>query len=668
MADGIITIDLISSELNIDDEKLAGIFDYLFQLASNTNNNAYYPKGKTLRLPSNKKLGKEIHFKHDVVIYYADRPTPNPRRILAFDKSTALDTNKGQFGCVVKAACKFTLTQEKKLQILHTNAAVKIIPYSLDKRLRYQSLAQMEYQAIKALNYASHYIETILCSIITLPYFPLPEIDIQSLQTNTSMTLRVLYLIGNIINEMLKIPRKLVHGDIKPANLLGSLETSESRIIDWGLSFFTWTLFTNLRGTPLYNAPEKYESYESSEINSKIDIFSLGVVIAQMLGSKIFDGSKLTMKTIVQYASNITEKTIEDAGLFSNLETQPPEEVKKSMLKLLSQMLNPKPENRPPLKKIKEDFASILLTTFNQSLYVIESYFFAITLDRNFQEWMKPSINKKNVGDFLSYLKEQAKTLDPHVDLWPEEAIKILQYQLNIRSLHSQTTIKGLISCSQYIMQSYLEIEEKLHALLKEILAVELTENTSKLIHYFCVSLARQYQPLTIDNVDKLKKQLAKDYDRLYTLWQAIRPDLPSSSFKNIEHQLLIINTAAAAISRLEKKPKTFAQPLETCLRDLLESDADKKLFYAAIDYPFQKNTDDFLKKVKGLTHKFSKLKEAMKEKYQEEFDPKKPDKGQSFRFFETGADLLRHRKGFFSWREAQSYIASIAPTYLKPS
>lgn len=78
----------------------------------------------------------------------------------------------------------------------------------------------------------------------------------------------------------------LVHGDVKPANLMFT-EDGRLKITDFGLarSFdeHTVTLNGKIAGTPRYMAPECFEGWPT---DCRTDIFSLGMVLDEMAGGR----------------------------------------------------------------------------------------------------------------------------------------------------------------------------------------------------------------------------------------------------------------------------------------------------------------------------------------------------------------------------------------------
>ena len=97
--------------------------------------------------------------------------------------------------------------------------------------------------------------------------------------------------------------RKLIHGDVKPANFI--IEPSKrSKLCDFGLAnHFTWSATrqlmgpgsTDRKGTPAYAAPERFDEESHSTIQS--DIYSLGVSLYQMLTGRLpFGGNSVVAR------------------------------------------------------------------------------------------------------------------------------------------------------------------------------------------------------------------------------------------------------------------------------------------------------------------------------------------------------------------------------------
>lgn len=104
----------------------------------------------------------------------------------------------------------------------------------------------------------------------------------------------------------------VVHRDVKPANILLTAE-NEVKITDFGIALLNTSNLTQdgqMLGTPNYMAPEQIRGVE---VDHRADIFSLGVVLYEMLTRrKPFPGDNLTVVTyrIVNEAFEPPEKYI----------------------------------------------------------------------------------------------------------------------------------------------------------------------------------------------------------------------------------------------------------------------------------------------------------------------------------------------------------------------
>ncbi|MFH1488018.1 MAG: serine/threonine-protein kinase [Pseudomonadota bacterium] len=87
----------------------------------------------------------------------------------------------------------------------------------------------------------------------------------------------------------------IVHRDIKPANIMRVNETNEIKVTDFGIARITASSKTKtgvVLGTPSYMSPEQIAGHK---VDGRSDIFSLGVVLYELLtGQKPFIGRDMT--------------------------------------------------------------------------------------------------------------------------------------------------------------------------------------------------------------------------------------------------------------------------------------------------------------------------------------------------------------------------------------
>jgi serine/threonine protein kinase len=84
---------------------------------------------------------------------------------------------------------------------------------------------------------------------------------------------------------------KIIHGDVKPANILVTSE-GKVKLGDFGVArFATQTSSGRIMGTPAYLSPEQIQGHWQ---DTRSDLFSLGIVLYQMAcGVRPFDGSSI---------------------------------------------------------------------------------------------------------------------------------------------------------------------------------------------------------------------------------------------------------------------------------------------------------------------------------------------------------------------------------------
>ena len=141
----------------------------------------------------------------------------------------------------------------------------------------------------------------------------------------------------------------VIHRDVKPDNILFAADGTP-KLSDLGVAKLlrgggdgTETMQGVIIGTPAYMAPEQI--IDSSHIDARADIYSLGVALYEMLtGKRPNDGSTVM---------GMLAKAVKGDPL-PDVRTMRPE-VSASVAYVLSLMCAPKPENRPVTSRVAAD-------------------------------------------------------------------------------------------------------------------------------------------------------------------------------------------------------------------------------------------------------------------------------------------------------------------------
>lgn len=103
---------------------------------------------------------------------------------------------------------------------------------------------------------------------------PIAEEKLKSKKKNSEIQLTI-YKILKVLEYLESL--SIVHRDLKPSNILITKE-GDIKVIDFGLSSTDPKEVFFFCGTPEFIAPELFGKPQKTQFNSKIDIFSLGVI------------------------------------------------------------------------------------------------------------------------------------------------------------------------------------------------------------------------------------------------------------------------------------------------------------------------------------------------------------------------------------------------------
>jgi CHASE2 domain-containing sensor protein/tRNA A-37 threonylcarbamoyl transferase component Bud32 len=105
--------------------------------------------------------------------------------------------------------------------------------------------------------------------------------------------------------------RHVVHRDIKPANIIYDEASNTAKLTDFGVACLTDASKTKtgtVVGSPMYMAPEQLTG---SKVDGRADLFSLGVMIYQLIGGELpFNGD--SMANLMYNITNETQADIRD--------------------------------------------------------------------------------------------------------------------------------------------------------------------------------------------------------------------------------------------------------------------------------------------------------------------------------------------------------------------
>jgi len=141
----------------------------------------------------------------------------------------------------------------------------------------------------------------------------------------------------------------MVHRDIKPANivLIQTPQGEVAKVLDFGIAKFREAQATEgltltgtgiLIGTPQYMSPEQATGRKSDEIDGRSDLYSLGVVMYQMLTGELPFKADTTMELLLAHINTPPRRL---------LEARPDLQISPAVAAVVMKCLEKKPEARP---------------------------------------------------------------------------------------------------------------------------------------------------------------------------------------------------------------------------------------------------------------------------------------------------------------------------------
>jgi len=207
---------------------------------------------------------------------------------------------------------------------LRRTVALKIIKPGMDTR---EVIARFEIER-QALVLMDHpHIARVLDAGVTesgRPYFVMELVEGQSIteycdqhRLNTQSRLELFTQVCQAVHHAHQ--KGIIHRDLKPSNVLVTQQDGQAvpKVIDFGIAKATrgsltaktvMTQLTQLMGTPEYMSPEQAEM-DTIDIDTRTDIYSLGVVLYEMLvGALPFDAKALRSAALREIQRIIREE------------------------------------------------------------------------------------------------------------------------------------------------------------------------------------------------------------------------------------------------------------------------------------------------------------------------------------------------------------------------
>ncbi|TVM03949.1 MAG: hypothetical protein CV087_02745 [Candidatus Brocadia sp. WS118] len=173
--------------------------------------------------------------------------------------------------------------------------------------------------------------------------------------------LHVIFQVCDVISAAHKHPKKIIHRDITPQNIMLS-QVGESddfvKVLDFGIAKL-WlhdnvSLTGSIVGTPLYMAPEQWKG----ACDERTDIYSLGIIMYEMLtGETPFQGDQIVLMN-----KHLNEKPIPFRKLDKKLEI--PKYIEHVIFKCLEKNKDKRPRSVDELKSLLQNENGRVKSTF----------------------------------------------------------------------------------------------------------------------------------------------------------------------------------------------------------------------------------------------------------------------------------------------------------------
>ncbi|KAL0244729.1 hypothetical protein GEMRC1_008811 [Eukaryota sp. GEM-RC1] len=160
-----------------------------------------------------------------------------------------------------------------------------------------------------------------------------------SLRVGTSLNATTLSHAIGIANALEFLhSRDIVHGDIKPANIL--IVNGVAKVSDFGgaKSLMEASCTATFHYTPKYASPEVFDT-EKAVLTKECDVYSLGMVLYEILCGRIaYDG----LSSAQVFGAKMKKTPLEF-----------PSDIPESLHSIINRSVSPEPKNRPTLQEIK---------------------------------------------------------------------------------------------------------------------------------------------------------------------------------------------------------------------------------------------------------------------------------------------------------------------------